>query len=54
MSLHYNTLKYRSNRIVSLTGLNFEDDREIFKLMVTERVMKILDRTDIVGHTGAG
>ncbi len=54
MSLHYNTLKYRINRIVSLTGLNFEDDREIFKLMVTERVMKILDRTDIVGHTGAG
>lgn len=43
MSLHYNTLKYRINRIISMTGIDFEDEREIFKLMVTERVMRILE-----------
>ena len=44
MSLHYNTLKYRINRIISMTGLDFTDDREVFKLMVTERVIRILKR----------
>lgn len=43
MSLHYNTLKYRVNRIISMTGIDMKDEREIFKLMVTEKALKILN-----------
>lgn len=41
MSLHYNTMKYRINRIISMTGIDFEDERVIFRLMVTERVLRL-------------
>ncbi len=46
MELHYNTLKYRINRIVSMTGVDLQDERVIFKLMVTEKALKLLDASE--------
>ena len=43
MGLHYNTLKYRMNRIVAMTGLDLKDERTIFKLMVTKRALRLLE-----------
>ena len=46
MGLHYNTLKYRINRIIAMTGLDLKDEKTIFKLMVTERALRILHRSE--------
>ncbi len=46
MGVHYNTLKYRINRIIAMTGLDLKDERTIFKLMVTERALRILRRPE--------
>ena len=46
MGLHYNTLKYRINRIIAMTGLDLKDEKTIFKLKVTERALRILHRSE--------
>jgi DNA-binding PucR family transcriptional regulator len=41
MQLHYNTLKYRINRIISMTGIDMNDENTVFSIMISERVLKI-------------
>jgi len=41
---HYNTIKYRLNRIVELTGLNFMDSRTIFQLQLSFLIMDMQER----------
>ena len=49
MSLHYNTLKYRINRIVALTGADLSDKDTVFSIMVSEKILKmkeLMSRSD--------
>ncbi len=46
MGLHYNTLKYRINRIIAMTELDLKDERTIFKLMVSERALRVLHHSE--------
>lgn len=39
MYLNYNTLKYRINRIVEITGLNFSDSETIFRLQLSFMIL---------------
>ncbi|AGY75306.1 PucR family transcriptional regulator [Clostridium autoethanogenum] len=41
---HYNTIKYRLNRIVELTGLNFTDYQTIFQLQLSFLIMDMLEQ----------
>lgn len=41
MSLHYNTLKYRINRIITLTGMDLTDKDTVFSIMVSEKILKM-------------
>lgn len=47
---HYNTVKYRLNRIIELTGLDFEDPKTIFQLQLSFLILniqkKILQKTN--------
>lgn len=43
MYLHYNTLKNRINRIESLTGFTGEDSRDCFWVMLSERILNLLN-----------
>jgi hypothetical protein len=42
MHIHYNTLKYRIGRIKEITGIDFDDEDVIFRVMLSRRVMKLL------------
>lgn len=39
MYLNYNTLKYRINRIVEMTGLDFGDAQTIFRLQLSFMIL---------------
>ncbi|WP_406541581.1 PucR family transcriptional regulator [Clostridium ljungdahlii] len=41
---HYNTIKYRLNRIVELTGLDFTDYQTIFQLQLSFLIMDMLEQ----------
>lgn len=41
MFVHYNTLKYRINRIIEMTNVNLADERVVFEIMITEKILKI-------------
>ena len=43
MQLHYNTLKYRINRIISMTGIDLNDENTVFSVMISERILQIRD-----------
>lgn len=42
--IHYNTMKYRLNRIVELTGLNFMDAQTIFQLQLSFLIMDMQEQ----------
>ncbi|AKL97292.1 transcriptional regulator, PucR family [Clostridium aceticum] len=42
--IHYNTMKYRLNRIVELTGLNFMDAQTIFQLQLSFLIMDMQEK----------
>ena len=44
LHLHYNTMKYRLNQIVDLTGINFNDVNVMFRIIIGEKVMDILNK----------
>ena len=46
MHVHYNTLKYRINRIREITGVDLEDPEVIFRIMLAERVVRLLEQTE--------
>lgn len=51
MQLHYNTLKYRVNRIIAMTGIDLNDENVVFSIMISERILKIkeyMQHTDYV------
>lgn len=41
MFIHYNTLKYRINRIEDLCNFDFSNDREVFLINLSEKVLRI-------------
>ena len=43
MQLHYNTLKYRINRIISMTGIDLNDENTVFSVMISEKILQIRD-----------
>lgn len=45
MFLHYNTMKSRISRIEELTGFSVENERELFQIALSERIIKILNRS---------
>lgn len=44
MFVHYNTMKYRLNRIVELTGLDFRDSDVMFRLQLSFMIMDIMEQ----------
>lgn len=44
LHLHYNTMKYRLNQIVDLTGIDFSDMNVMFRIIIGEKIMNILDK----------
>ena len=53
MFIHYNTLRYRINRITELTGIDFKNARTIFLISISERILNIQDmqRVSEKNHT---
>lgn len=43
LHLHYNTMKYRLNQITELTDIDFNDPDCMFRIIIAEKVMDILD-----------
>ncbi|MDR0849538.1 MAG: helix-turn-helix domain-containing protein [Propionibacteriaceae bacterium] len=41
VQIHYNSLKYRINRIQELTGINFDDSEAVFKMLLSEKVLRL-------------
>ncbi len=39
--LHYNTLKYRIDKIAALTNINFEDPSEVYRISLSKKVLQI-------------
>lgn len=50
MQLHYNTLKYRINRIISMTGIDLNDENTVFSVMISERILRI---QALMSHRGS-
>ncbi len=50
MQLHYNTLKYRINRIISMTGIDLNDENTVFSVMISERILRI---KELMSHRGS-
>ncbi|MDR1422308.1 MAG: helix-turn-helix domain-containing protein [Coriobacteriales bacterium] len=46
MHVHYNTLKYRIGRIREITGIDFDSETEIFRIMLSQRAIDLLRRTE--------
>ena len=44
MFLHYNTLKHRINRITELTGFDPDDERDIFLILLSEKILVLLNQ----------
>jgi hypothetical protein len=44
--IHYNTLKYRISRIREVTGIDFDDEQTIFRIILSERAMKLLEHME--------
>ena len=44
LHLHYNTMKYRLNQIVDLTGIDFNDMNTMFRIIIGEKIMDILNK----------
>jgi sugar diacid utilization regulator len=42
MHLHYNTIKYRINRIIEVTNIDFGDYQRMFKVIISEKIMDLL------------
>ena len=42
MNVHYNTLKYRVNRIVELTGVDFDDEMTAFRLIISDKIINLI------------
>jgi len=43
LHVHYNTLKYRINRIIEITDLDLSDSETLFKIQLLVKVNDILD-----------
>lgn len=41
LNIHYNTLKYRINRIIELTNIDLEDKEEIFSLLLSKKILEL-------------
>lgn len=41
MYMHYNTLKYRINRIIELTQIDFSDERTVLLILLSMKILKI-------------
>ncbi|MDD5824168.1 MAG: helix-turn-helix domain-containing protein [Firmicutes bacterium] len=39
--LHYNTLKYRIDKIVALTGIDFDNPAEVYRISLSKKVLQI-------------
>ena len=46
MQIHYNSLRYRLNRITALTGIDFDDSDMVFKILLSEKALKIRALTE--------
>ncbi|MDR2492038.1 MAG: helix-turn-helix domain-containing protein, partial [Coriobacteriales bacterium] len=44
MHIHYNTAKYRINRIREITGIDLNDEQQIFRTILSERAIALLNR----------
>ena len=44
MHLHYNTMKYRINRILELTDIVFTDPKIMYRIIIAEKAMSIINR----------
>lgn len=42
LHIHYNTLRYRINRIIELTNIDFSDHSVIFSLLLSHKILKLL------------
>ncbi|MBV7273412.1 helix-turn-helix domain-containing protein [Clostridium sp. PL3] len=42
LHIHYNTLKYRINRITELTNIDFDDSELLFEIQLSEKVLKLI------------
>lgn len=47
MHLHYNTMKYRINRILELTDIDFDNYQLMFQIIVSEKVLSLLNQLDM-------
>jgi hypothetical protein len=50
MHLHYNTIKYRINRIIEVTHIDFNDYQQIYSLIISEKVMDLLKHLNNTKH----
>lgn len=41
LNIHYNTLKYRINRVLELTNINLEDSEVIFSLLLSKKILEL-------------
>ncbi|MFD1174822.1 PucR family transcriptional regulator [Paenibacillus puldeungensis] len=46
MHLHYNTMKYRINRIIEMTDIDFEDSTVMFQIIISEKILDLLSQLD--------
>ncbi|MCI8594722.1 MAG: hypothetical protein HFF09_05645 [Oscillospiraceae bacterium] len=51
LNVHYNTLKYRINRIVELTGVDFDDEMTAFQLIISDKILGLV-RSELDGGAG--
>jgi sugar diacid utilization regulator len=42
MHLHYNTIKYRINRIIEVTNIDFDDYQKMYNLIISEKTMDLI------------
>ena len=50
MNVHYNTMKYRINRITELTGVDFDDELTAFRLIISDKIIELMkpDLEDVI------
>lgn len=41
--MHYNTLRYQLNRIIEITGMDFDDERLVFRLLLSKFALEFTD-----------
>jgi hypothetical protein len=51
--VHYNTLKYRIQRISEIAGIDYDDESTIFRIELSKRIIKLLDHSSNAEETVA-